>query len=198
MPSCSQFILKHEESFYGLCSTIVRFFVDSSSSEGGLEKRWISAEWRPGLGTFIDDRLFLPPKNIWATCRAGASSASASRLNSSHQGWQWQRHSSGLPASLLLCCPEHFLLGTGTLFQSPQLLMNERNRSMAFDTGWLLKPASLMVRWSGSEVPDMGPNFDSAFYTFQSWANDLFSLGLSFLIYTRTLSISYRPSSCED
>ena len=34
-------------------------FVDSASSEFtpsvALEKRWISAEWRPGLGTFIDD-----------------------------------------------------------------------------------------------------------------------------------------------
>lgn len=129
-------------------------FVDSSSSEAGLEKRWISAEWRPGLGTFIDDRLFLPPKNIWATCRAGASSASVSRLNSSHQGWQWQRHSSGLPASLLLCCPEHFLLGTGTLFQSPQLLMNEWNRSMAFDDFW-----NLLVLW-----------LDGQALRFQTWA----------------------------
>ena len=36
-------------------------FVASASSEFtpsvALEKRWISAEWRPGLGTFIDDQF---------------------------------------------------------------------------------------------------------------------------------------------
>lgn len=49
--------------------------------------------------------------------------------------------------------PDYFLLGDRTLSQSSQLLMNEKNRTMASDVGQLLKPSSLMVRWVGSGVP---------------------------------------------
>lgn len=59
-----------------------------------------------------------------------------------------------LPATLL-CLREHFLW-TGTLFQNPQLLMNEWNTALAFGD---FKPASLLGADGQALGSDMGPNF---------------------------------------
>lgn len=200
MPSCSQLILKHEEPFYGLCSMILRFLWTPPPQNLLLPWPWKRDGSLQSGGQDLVLLLMINFSSLWKTSGLRAEVELPQPLC---LGWtpatqdDSDRGTLGLPASLLFCCSEHFLLGIGILFQSPQLLMNEPNRTMALT---LVNFWNLLVSW-----------LDGQALRFQTWALILILSSITFNLGQMTYfllasvssfiighSVSYRPSSCED
>lgn len=153
MPSCSQFILKHEEPFYGLCSMILRFLWTRPPQK--VAWRRDGSLQSGGLALVLS--LMISCSSLQKTSGPHAELGLRQPLCLGWTPATKDDSDRGTPLDCLLpfcCCPEHFLLGTGTLFQSPQLLMNEQSRSMTFDDFW-----NLLVLW-----------LDGQALRFQTWA----------------------------